>query len=71
MESPAWIIFHEFCLGKSWKPIKIFHFYQVETVIEIFSNENCQVTFSFEYIKYITILNISQLLYGRATLFKC
>ena len=50
MESHEWIIFHEFCLGKSWKPIEIFYFNQIEKGIETFSNKNCKVTFGFEYI---------------------
>ena len=50
VESLAWIIFHELCLGNSWKPIEVFYFNQIKAGIEIFDNKNCQVIFGFEYL---------------------
>ena len=34
---------HEFCSGKSRKPVEIFYFNQIETGIEIFSNKTVKL----------------------------
>ena len=39
VESPTWIISHEFCWDKSWKANEIFYFNQIDTWIEIFDDK--------------------------------
>ena len=50
VESLSGIISSEFCWNKFWKTNGLFYSNQIETRIQILTDEKCQVTFGFKYI---------------------